>query len=111
MSTRFYRWVKTLQAARDCDVLAQRSDGDLVTDYARSRNDDAFAELVRRHGPMVLNACRRAAYPDSHLAEDAFQATFMVLAMRAGAVSPPERVGAWLHGVAVNVSKKALSWS
>jgi RNA polymerase sigma factor (sigma-70 family) len=111
MSTRFYRWAKTFQAARDRDVLSQRTDGDLVTEYARSRNDDAFAELLRRHGPMVLNTCRRVAHPDAHLAEDAFQATFMVLAMRAGAVSPPERVGAWLHGVAMNVSRKALSCS
>jgi RNA polymerase sigma factor (sigma-70 family) len=91
--------------------MSQRTDGDLVADYARCRNDEAFAELVRRHGPMVLNTCRRTAYPDTHLAEDAFQATFLVLAIRAGTVSPPERVGAWLHGVAVNVSRKALSWS
>jgi RNA polymerase sigma factor (sigma-70 family) len=81
-----------------------------VSAFAESHNDEAFAELVRRHGSMVLATCRRVLYPDTHTADDAFQATFLVLATKARAVSPPERVGAWLHGVAVHVAKKARAW-
>jgi RNA polymerase sigma factor (sigma-70 family) len=87
-----------------------RTDGALVTAFVESRDDNAFAELVRRHGPMVLATCRRVLHPDTHAADDAFQAAFLVLATKAAVVSPPERVGAWLHGVAVHVAKKARSW-
>jgi RNA polymerase sigma factor (sigma-70 family) len=59
---------------------------------------------------MVLATCRRVLYPDIHSADDAFQAAFLVLATRASAIRPPERVGAWLHGVAVHAAMKARSW-
>src|SRR5438132_583743 len=86
---------------------ANAADGDLVGRFADTRDEAAFAELVRRHGPMVLATCRRVLRPDDHSAEDAFQATFLVLATRAAAVSPPDRVGAFLHGVAIHVAQKA----
>ena len=89
---------------------AEAADGDLVRRFADTHDEAAFAELVRRHGPMVLATCRRVLHPDIHTADDAFQATFLVLATKAAAVSPPERVGAWLHGVAVHVAKKAKAW-
>jgi RNA polymerase sigma factor (sigma-70 family) len=60
---------------------------------------------VRRHGPMVLAACRRQLRGDD--AEDAFQATFLVLARRAAAVARPERLGPWLYGVAFRVARQA----
>jgi len=53
-------------------------DRDLLRRFADARDEGAFAELVRRHGPMVLAVCRRVV-SDSHLADDAFQATFVVL--------------------------------
>jgi len=89
------------------DENADEADGDLVRRFVASRDEAAFAELVRRHGPMVLAACRRVLHPDTHSADDAFQAAFLVLATRAETVAPPGRVGAWLHGVAVNVARKA----
>ncbi|MBX9584559.1 MAG: sigma-70 family RNA polymerase sigma factor [Gemmataceae bacterium] len=82
------------------------SDGQLLGRYVRSQDGPAFAELVRRHGPMVLGVCRRVA-GDHHLAEDAFQAAFVVLARRAADVTPREAVRPWLYGVAVRVAREA----
>ena len=81
------------------------SDADLVHRYVNARDGTAFAALVRRHGPMVFGVCRRAL---GHVqdAEDAFQATFLILARKADRFRP-ERVGHWLYGVAVRVANKA----
>jgi RNA polymerase sigma factor (sigma-70 family) len=75
------------------------SDGHLLRRYVVHRDQAAFAALVRRHGPMVLGLCRRiTAHP--HDAEDAFQATFLVLIRKAAAIRQPETIGNWLYGVA-----------
>jgi RNA polymerase sigma factor (sigma-70 family) len=68
--------------------------------------EDAFAELVRRHGPMVLAVCRRVLR-DAHEAEDAFQATFLVLSRKAASVMRREKVASWLYGVAVRTAGQA----
>src|SRR5690242_12621439 len=59
--------------------------------------EDAFAALVARHGPMVLGVCRRMLAA-SHDAEEAFQATFLVLARRAGTIVRRDRLASWLYG-------------
>jgi RNA polymerase sigma factor (sigma-70 family) len=80
-------------------------DAQLLADFLRRRDDNAFATLVRRHGPMVLAVCRRVLC-DPHDAEDAFQATFLVLVRKAATVSRPERLGNFLYGIAYRVSLK-----
>ena len=71
---------------------AGATDADLLGRFAAGRDGAAFAELVRRHGPLVLGVCRRGV-PDAHLAEDAFQAVFVVLATNAGRVDPARPLG------------------
>ncbi len=81
-------------------------DAALVGRFVVERSEAAFEALVARHGPMVLGVCRRVL-GSVHDAEDAFQATFLVLARNAGRLRDPDRVGPWLYGVARRVAGKA----
>jgi RNA polymerase sigma factor (sigma-70 family) len=74
-------------------------DGELLDAYVRQKDEAAFEALVRRHGPMVLAVCRRTL-GNVEDADDAFQATFLVLVRKAACVRPPGLVGNWLYGVA-----------
>ncbi len=85
------------------DRKDEPTDSGLLEQFVARRDEAAFAALVRRHGPLVLGVCRRVLR-DAHDAEDAFQATFLVLARKAESLARPERVGNWLHGVAVRVA-------
>jgi RNA polymerase sigma factor (sigma-70 family) len=88
-------------AATDGDAL-------LLQRFLDRRDEDAFAALVARHAPMVYGVCHRLL-GDAHDAEDAFQATFLVLARKAGSIWPRGAVAAWLYGVARRVARKARS--
>jgi RNA polymerase sigma factor (sigma-70 family) len=84
------------------------TDAQLLEHFLAGRDEGAFEELVRRHGPMVLGVCRRVL-GEAHDAADAFQATFLVLVRRAAAILPRSRVGPWLYGVARRTALKVRS--
>lgn len=85
---------------------AADSDTDLVVRFMQNRDESAFTEIVRRHGPMVLAVCRRRLGREAD-AEDAFQAVFLALAKSAAAISRRESLAGWLYRVAYLVSLKA----
>jgi len=91
-------------------TVAGLAEWQLLHRYAVGRDEDAFAALVVRHGPMVLGVCRRIL-GRSQDAEDAFQATFLVLARKAGSLGPCDDVGSWLYGVARRVALRVRSES
>jgi RNA polymerase sigma factor (sigma-70 family) len=87
-------------------ALPGLTDGELLERFIARRDEVAFEALLRRHGPMVLGVCRRALRNEAD-AEDAFQATFLVLVRKAATVVPRALVGNWLYGVARNTALKA----
>src|SRR5205814_2209740 len=82
------------------------TDAQLVEEFVLGREEAAFEALVLRHGPMVLGVCRRIL-GNAHDAEDAFQATFLVLVRKAESIRPRAMVGNWLYGVACRTALDA----
>jgi RNA polymerase sigma factor (sigma-70 family) len=97
------RFISRLSIAH---LVADAPDDELVERFAVHREEAAFAALVRRHGPLVLGVCHRVL-TDPHAAEDCFQATFLVLARKAGFLKRPKALGPWLYGVATRTALKA----
>jgi RNA polymerase sigma factor (sigma-70 family) len=82
------------------------TDRELLERFTRRQDEAAFAALVARHGPMVLAVCRRVLGHTPE-AEDAFQATFLILVKKAGTITQPELLSNWLFGVAARTARKA----
>jgi RNA polymerase sigma factor (sigma-70 family) len=96
-------WLRRITATA---AEADTADGQLVRRFVSERDGAAFEALVRRHGPLVWCVCRRLLAQEAD-AEDAFQATFLVLARKAGAISKGASVRSWLYGTALRVAARA----
>ena len=100
--------LRPLRVLLETGSVAGMTDGQLLERFAARRDgvaEAAFAAVVSRHGPMVLGVCRHLL-SDEHAADDAFQAVFLVLARRAGSIRHPDRLSAWLYGVAARIARK-----
>ena len=97
------RYLRKVAGAADPEAP---SDGYLLERFVTRRDEAAYDALVRRHGPMVLGTCHRILN-NVHDAEDAFQATFLVLARKAGAIANRESVASWLHRIAASTAPRA----
>ncbi len=95
-------YLRQLTAPSDNDA----GDAVLLKRFASQGDESAFSALLARHGPMVLSVCRRILR-DGHAAEDAFQATFLVLARKAGALRRPKALASWLYGTAHHLASTA----
>jgi RNA polymerase sigma factor (sigma-70 family) len=101
-----HRALQHLQQTLCAEANGAPTDGQLLACFVATRDEQAFAALVRRHGPMVLGVCRRLLR-HQHDAEDAFQATFLVLARKAATVVKREAVGSFLYIIAYRTALKA----
>jgi RNA polymerase sigma factor (sigma-70 family) len=82
------------------------ADNDLLAEFIDRHDEAAFVALLRRHGPMVLDVCR-SLLPNPADAEDAFQATFLILATKAASIRKMRSLSSWLHGVAYRTARRA----
>jgi DNA-directed RNA polymerase specialized sigma24 family protein len=85
---------------------SHQSDGVLLRSFVERDDQAAFTAIVKRHGPLVLGFCRRVLH-NLHDAEDAFQATFILLARNALAIRREESLAGWLYGIAYRMAEKA----
>ena len=93
-----------LATSKTSDLQGLRDD-QLLSRFFHDRDDAAFAAILQRHGPLVYGVCQRVL-GDANDAEDAFQATFLVLVRKGGTLREPSRLASWLYGVAQRVSRK-----
>jgi RNA polymerase sigma factor (sigma-70 family) len=94
------RYIRKLAGGANTETLP---DQELLAHFVSHRDEAAFAALVRRHGSLVLGVCRRVLR-NSHDAEDACQATFLILSRKASTIRNGASLSCWLHGVAFNVA-------
>jgi RNA polymerase sigma factor (sigma-70 family) len=97
-----------LRCIRHLGSDKEGSDGQLLQQFVAGRKDSAFAAIMHRHARLVLAICLQVV-GNPHDAEDAFQATFLVLAREAGSIRKRDSLAAWLHRVALNMARKVRS--
>jgi len=102
------RAMRQIRKAAFMDTVESLTDAELLESFLVRGEEAAFEALVNRHGPMVLGVCQRVLR-NTHDAEDAFQATFLVLIRKGRSIVPREMVGHWLYGVAYRTALEARS--
>ena len=107
VSSPILQWIRRLV---EDEGVGQLSDQHLLRQFSDQRSEAAFGTLLRRHGPMVLDVCRGVLSNEAD-AEDAFQATFLVLTRKAASIRKTKSVGSWLYGVAYRTALKARAQS
>src|SRR5258708_1366362 len=98
--------VRHIRGLVEAEMTRGLTDAQVLEHFACRRDEASFAALMKRHGRLVWGVCRHILSREQD-AEDAFQATFLVLARRAGAIRKAGAVASWLHGVAYRVAMKA----
>src|SRR6187397_92245 len=98
-------FLQRLKQAMSAETLAACSDQELVERFRSNRDDVVFRVILDRHGPMVLQVCRRVLSSAADV-EDAFQATFLILIRRGHSVRRHSSLASWLHGVAWRTAMK-----
>jgi RNA polymerase sigma factor (sigma-70 family) len=98
--------VRRIRHAVGRNTTSALTDGEILARFTLQGDEDAFAVLVRRHGPLVLGVCRRMLR-DWHAADDAFQAVFLLLARKADSLARPDLLANWLYGVACRTAARA----
>jgi DNA-directed RNA polymerase specialized sigma24 family protein len=102
--------LELIRRAVDNPLAPELPDPELLRRFHAQQDHAAFDALLRRHGPMVLDVCRGVLGNEAD-AEDAFQATFLVLVRKVGSIRKSASLGSWLHGVAHRTSLKARAQS
>src|SRR5580704_16760204 len=102
-TSRMNSFLGQLTRRMSAERLSKQSDLELVECLLAGRDEAAFEALVRRHGPMVYRVCWRVLQQADDC-EDAFQATFLVLARKLATVKKHDSLASWLHGVAHRVA-------
>lgn len=101
--------LRSIQTLFSVGSVGGMTDGQLLEQFLSRRDEGAeaaFSALVAQHGPMVWSVCR-GVLADSHAAEDAFQATFLILVRKASSIRRRDAVGPWLYGVARRIAVRA----
>ena len=98
--------VRDLRKLVEAQATRDLSDAQLLEQFANGRDEAAFAALMCRHGGLVWHVCRHVLHQEQD-AEDAFQASFLVLALKAASLGRGQGLGNWLHGVAYRVAMNA----
>src|SRR5262249_46373174 len=97
--------VRHVRKISGSDERSGRSDAELLGRFIQLRDNAAMTALIERHGPMVHDLCRRLLHRETD-ADDAFQATFLVLLRKAHSIRKRRSLGSWLYGVAYRIARK-----